>query len=211
MAAGLDRLPGLVAGSPPSGAGGRPARVRSAGVPGRDPDHRHPAVTVARSVAVGLLAAAVLAGCTLDESGSPAEQMTAWLATSVGGAAVGQVEVDARNVDRALSRHEPASAVKTVCALLTTDAETAIGNLPTPDTQTTDDLNTAYEDAAAAGNDCYNGAGGSAAVLRRSAAERTRLVPLLTTALDRMTSIIGRTPSTSTTLAPADNNDPFGG
>ena len=48
-----------------------------------------------------------------------------------------------------------------MCALLTNDAETAIGNLPTPDTQLTDDLNNAYEKAAAAGDDCYQGAGGT--------------------------------------------------
>jgi hypothetical protein len=52
-----------------------------------------------------------------------------------------------------------------VCALLTTDAQTAIGNLPTPDTTLTDDLNNAYEEAAAAGNDCYNGSTGVASLL----------------------------------------------
>ena len=42
------------------------------------------------------------------------------------------VEVDSRNVDLALAHHDPTAAVSTVCALLTNDAATAIGNLPDP-------------------------------------------------------------------------------
>ena len=103
----------------------------------------------------------------------------------------------------------PPSEVKTVCALLTTDAQTAIGNLPSPDTTLTDDLNTAFEDAAAAGNDCYNGASGGK-LLRRSATERTKLVPLLAVAVDRVATITGHTPSTSTTMASDAGDDPFG-
>ena len=134
-----------------------------------------------------------------SESGPPSARVTTWVTGAGGGAAIGTLTVDSGNVDQALAHHEPPAAIKTVCALLTTDAETAIGNLPTPDTRLTDDLNTAYEDAAAAGDDCYNGAGGNASLLRRSAAERVALLPLLTTALDRIESITGHTPSTSTT------------
>jgi hypothetical protein len=161
---------------------------------------------MALMVASGALAAG---GCTLDQTGPPAARVTNWMTVSDGGAAIGQVEVDTRNIDLVLDRHDPSSALKTVCALLTTDAQTAIGNLPTPDTQLTDELNTAYEDAAAAGNDCYNGATGGA-LLRRSNAERAKLVPLLTTAVDRIVALTGHTPSTSTTLASSGDDDPFG-
>jgi hypothetical protein len=160
------------------------------------------------AVAVGSLA---VTGCTLDESGPPAKQVSAWLTTSGGGSAIGQVELDSRNIDLAVSHRAAASALRTVCALLTTDAQTAIGNLPTPDTQLTDDLNNAYEDAASAGNDCYNGSDGNRPLLRRSATERTRLVPMLATAVNRLTSLTGHPPSTSTTLASGDDGDPFGG
>ena len=117
---------------------------------------------------------------------------------------------DSRNIDQALSRHDPAGSVRTVCALLTNDAETAIGNLPTPDTQLTDELNTAYEDAAAAGDDCYNGACGNASLLRRSAAERAKLAPLLTTAIDRIAAITGRTPVHLHHRTGRQPDDPFG-
>ena len=111
----------------------------------------------------------------------------------------------------ALPRHDPAGAVKTACALLTNDAETAIGNLPTPDTQLTDELNSAYEDAAAAGDACYQGASGQSSLLRRSAAERSKLGPLLAVAVDRIETLIGHTPSTSTTEPDGSCPDPFAG
>jgi hypothetical protein len=161
---------------------------------------------MASLIVVGSL---IIAGCTLDPSGPPASQLNGWLTTSGGGAAIGQVEVDSANIGLALDRHDPSSAIKTVCALLTTDAQTAIGNLPTPDTTLTDDLNNAYEDAAAAGNDCYNGSTGVRSLLARSAKERVRIVPMLDTAVARMDAITGHTPSTATTLAPGGSNDPF--
>ena len=159
---------------------------------------------------LAVLWASLVSGCTLDESGPPAAQVSGWLTTSGGGSAVGQVEADSSNIDLAISRHDTASALRTVCALLTTDAQTAIGNLPTPDTQLTDDLNAAYEDAASAGNDCYNGASGNATLLRKSATERAKLVPMLHTAVNRITSLIGHTPSTSTTAPTDSGDDPFG-
>jgi hypothetical protein len=154
--------------------------------------------------------ALLFSACTLDQTGPPATQVSNWMSTSGGGAAIGQVEVDSRNIDFELAHHQPPSAIRTVCALLTTDAQTAIGNLPTPDTDLTDDLNTAYEDAAAAGNDCYNGSSGGP-LLRRSATERAKLGPLLTTAIERIQAVTGHTPSTSTTTPSDQDEDPFGG
>ncbi|MGD0391024.1 MAG: hypothetical protein ABSC41_00120 [Acidimicrobiales bacterium] len=174
----------------------RPVRVKSLALVG---------------AALAVLCASVVSGCTLDETGPPATQVSGWLTTSGGGSAVGQVEADTRNIQLAIVRHDTAKALRTVCALLTTDAQTAIGNLPTPDTQLTNDLNAAYEDAASAGNDCYNGANGNASLLHRSAVERAKVVPMLGIALERIASITGHTPSTSTT-APADSgDDPFSG
>ena len=162
--------------------------------------------------ALVLLGASLLVGCAgPEESGPASARVSAWLSGAGGGAAIGTLKVDSANIDHALAQHQPSAAIKTVCALLTNDAETAIGNLPTPDTRLTDDLNNAYEKAAAAGDDCYQGAGGSASLLHRSAAERVALLPLLTAALDRIESITGHTPSTSTTQPDGSCNDPFGG
>jgi outer membrane murein-binding lipoprotein Lpp len=152
-----------------------------------------------------VLVVGALAGCAgQEQSGKPAAQVSTWVSGAGGGVAIGTLEVDSRNIDLAVSSHDPSAALRTVCALLTNDAQTAIGNLPTPDTQLTNDLNTAYEDAAAAGDDCYRGS------LRRSAAERIKLMPLLATAVDRISAITGHSPSTSTTQPPAGGSDPFG-
>jgi hypothetical protein len=151
------------------------------------------------------LVAATFSGCAgREQSGPPAARVSTWVSGASGGAAIGTLEVDSRNIDLALSHHDPAAAIKTVCALLTNDAETAIGNLPTPDAQLTNDLNAAYEDAAAAGDDCYKGS------LRQSSAERAKLAPLLATAIQRIEAITGHPPSTSTTQPAAGNSDPFG-
>jgi outer membrane murein-binding lipoprotein Lpp len=158
-----------------------------------------------------LVGAVLLAGCAgQEQSGTPAVRVSTWVSGAGGGAAIGTIEVDSRNIDQALAHHNSAAAIKEVCALLTNDAETAIGQLPTPDNQLTDDLNNAYTDGAAAGDDCYKGAGGTASLLKRSAEERQKLVPLIATALDRIVALTGHTPSTSTTQ-PAGSQDPFGG
>ena len=159
-----------------------------------------------------LLGAFLVIGCAgPEESGPASARVSAWLAGVGGGAAIGTLKVDSANIDHALAQHQSSAALKTVCALLTNDAETAIGNLPTPDTRLTNELNNAYEKAAAAGDDCYRGAGGDASLLHRSAVERVAILPLLTTALDRIESITGHAPSTSTTQANGSCNDPFGG
>ena len=169
---------------------------------------RSPSSAVA-AVATLVVGAMALVGCAgPEESGPPAARVSDWVSSAGGGAAIGTVEADSANIANAITHHSPPAAIRTVCALLTTDAETAIGNLPTPDTQLTDDLNNAYEDGAAAGDDCFKGASGSKALMRRSAAERKKLVPLLATATQRLAALTGHTPSTSTTQ-PAPDIDPF--
>ncbi len=164
---------------------------------------------VLTALVIGLVS---LAGCAgQEQSGDASARVSTWVSGAAGGAAIGTLKADTANVDHVLAHHEAPSAIKTVCALLTNDAETAIGNLPTPDGQLTTDLDMAYQKAAAAGDDCYAGAGGSAALLRRSAAERAALLPLLAAAVDRIQAVTGRTPSTSTTAPSGGCSDPFGG
>jgi len=166
----------------------------------------------ARGVGLLVLGALLVTGCAgQEQSGSPAVRITTWVQGAGGGSAIGTVEVDSRNIDQALAHHDAPASIRTVCALLTNDAETAIGNLPTPDTLLTNELNTAFEDGAAAGDDCYAGAGGNARLLGRSASERVRLGPLLLTAVDRITELTGHTPTTATTAPQAGSDDPFSG
>ncbi len=151
-----------------------------------------------------------VAGCAgQEQSGTPAQRVTTWV-DSAGGSGIGSVEVDVRNVDLALAKHNRPDAVREVCALLSNDAQTAIGNLPAPFDQLTDDLNNAYTVATSAGDDCYNGAGGKGRLEARSATERTRTLTLLAVAVHYIESVTGQTPTTATT-APPDNGDPFSG
>jgi len=194
VASGLDGYPRLTARTP-----------RAAGVGLR------PALRPALVAAAVLFGSAGLAGCaSLEHSGTPSAQIDSWI-TGGGGGAIGTLEVDGRNVDLALSQHNAPAAIRTVCALLTNDAQTAIGNLPTPDDQLTNDLNNAYVDASAAGDDCYKGASGNAALLRRSASERRKMAPLLAVAVGRIEAITGHMPSTSTTNPTDAGGDPFAG
>lgn len=162
-------------------------------------------------LSVAVVAAVVLTGCAgQEQSGPPSARVATWVSGGGGGASIGTLQVDTANVGQALARHDPPAAIRTVCALLTADAETALGNLPTPDTVLTGELDTAYGEAVSAGSDCYAGAGGSTGLLDRSARERARLASLLDRAVGRITTVTGRPPSTSTTR-PADTGDPFGG
>lgn len=159
---------------------------------------------------MGATAVLLTACASPQESGAPSSRVTSWLTSSSGGSSIGTLSADSRNVGYALARGNTPAAVRTVCAVLTDDAQTAIGNLPSPDPVLTQALDRAYEDAAAAGSDCYDGAGVSAARMARSARERTALPALLDAAMARIVAVTGHTPSTSTT-APAPGGDPFGG
>jgi len=165
----------------------------------------------AAAVAVAALGVAgTLGGCAgQEQSGTQAQRVATWMG-SVGGSGIGNVEVATRNVDLALSTHNSAAAVREVCSLLSNEAQTSIGNLPAPDDQLTNQLNSAYVVATSAGDDCYNGASGDARLLARSAAERTRALAELSTAVGYVRSVTGHTPTTDTT-APQGGGDPFAG
>ena len=167
----------------------------------------------AAALTLGVLATvSVLGGCAGQEaSGTPAQQISTWMRAGGGGSGIGNVEVDSKNVDLAIAKHNAPAAIRTVCALLSNDAQTGIGNLPTPDDQLTTALDTAYMDATAAGDDCFNGANGDTRLLARSAAERVKLFTLLDAAVQRVTEMTGRTPTTETTVPPTGSGDPFAG
>jgi len=162
-------------------------------------------------VVLALVAGAVaLGGCAgQEQSGTPAQRITTWI-DGGGGSGIGNVEVASRNVDLALSQHNSPAAIREVCALLSNEAQTSIGNLPAPDDSLTNQLNAAYVEATTAAGDCYNGAAGNSRLLARSATERKRASALLATAVQYAESITGRTPTTDTT-APQGGGDPFGG
>jgi len=179
---------------------------------------RHPGVRGRARVRAGCGALVVVCACLLTAcagaglSGTPAQRMTSWLSASDNGASMGAVTDDIRAVDAGLAQHQPAGAIRTLCAVLATDAQAGNTDLPAPDSQVTDDLSDAYNDAYAAGNDCYSGAGGNAALLAKSAVLRRETLAELKVVVERITAISGVVPSTTTTtLPPGSGDDPFAG
>ncbi len=198
MEPGLDRLPVLMRGLMRG-----PERHHA-------PPHRSAASRVVPLLAAVVVVGLLLGGCAgQEQSGTPSHRVLTWM-NAVGGSGIGNVELAARNVDFAISRHNSSAAIREVCALLSNEAQTSIGNLPAPDDELTTQLNNAYMEATAAGNDCYNGTSGNARLMARSAAERMRLASLLATAVQLVESVTGQIPTTETT-APQGSGDPFGG
>lgn len=167
-----------------------------------------------RFLPAAVMAAAVvlLAGCAgQEQSGTPAHRISTWVSGTGAGSAIGTLEIDTRHIDQALARHDPVGVVRTICAVLASDGRTAYGTLPTPDSALTNDLAAAYQDAYLAGSTCYS-AGNNASLLRKSANERAAVVAKLATAIERISSVTGQVPSTTTTtLPPGSTGDPFAG
>ena len=170
-----------------TGYPGLMAAVRPTGrsVPGRPTRRRRPAHVAAAA------ARAVLGACGASAA-APARSSRAARSAGVrlgdraaaGGAAIGNLR---GRQPRTSTWPWPSTTRprghREVCALL--DQRRPDGHRQPADPGQPADhrLNNAYEEAAAAGDDCYDGAAGDAALLGRSAAERTRLVPLLLAAV----------------------------
>jgi len=103
-------------------------------------------------VLVALLAVGTLASCT-GYSGTQAHQVRQWAAQY---SVISNDRLVVADID-AMRRSFKADRLKDLtsnCAGLVDDAGTAYGNLPTPDSTLTNELNTAYEDFANAGSSC---------------------------------------------------------
>ena len=151
---------------------------------------------------VGVLAVGVgafLAYGGLGPTGTPRHQMTVWVQASQFGQTVGTLEGDAARVTTAVAHHEDLGVIHTICGVLLTDAQSANGDLPTPNSQLTDTLSRAYTLDYEAGNDCYAGGTTGTALLEKSATERSRAHTQLARALALVEQVVGRTVPTTTT------------
>ena len=61
-----------------------------------------------------------------EQSGTPAQQVSVWVAGAGAGSSIGTIEVDIKNVDLAFSQHDPSGQIRSVCALLASDAGIAM-------------------------------------------------------------------------------------
>jgi hypothetical protein len=98
------------------------------------------------------LAALVLAGCT-GYSGSLSHEVAQWDNGASLSSNDGQITSDLQDIATGIKERKLV-ATHTACDGLGSDAGTAYGELPTPDTALTNDLNTAYIDFTNAAQDC---------------------------------------------------------
>lgn len=112
-----------------------------------------------------LVVAAALAGCA-GFTGSPAHQVAEWANGASLSANDGYIVADVKDIDEGIASRQ-LTATHTACDGLGTDAGTAYGELPTPDTELTNELNNAYLDFTDAAQKCsdaksFSGTGFSA-------------------------------------------------
>jgi hypothetical protein len=160
------------------------------------------AIIGAGVVVVAIGVGAFLAYGSTAHTGSPAAQVRSWVDGTDLGQSIGTVVGDADRVRVALVEHKGTGVVHTDCGVLLTDAQSANGELPTPDTQLTDLLSSGYALAYDAGNDCYNSGGTNETLAVRATREGIEAEAKLQQAVNLVDQLLGSTLSTTTTTQP---------
>ena len=158
------------------------------------------AIAAAAVVAVAVVAFVAYGG--LSRGGTPSQQLASWARDTGLSQDLGALHHDALDVEKVLADHRGTLALRTVCGVLNVTAEAAHGNLPSPDTRTTQLLARAYTLDYEAGNNCYDAGVTGTRLLRRSARERAQAARLVALALARIHEVTGVTVATTTTTQP---------
>jgi len=159
-------------------------------------------VLVAGVAVVGIGVGAYFAYGHSEVSGSPVAQLRSWVAGTGLGQSIGTVLGDAARVRQALAAHKGAGVVHTDCAVLLTDAQSANGELPSPNASLTRLLSSGYALAYDAGTDCYDSNGTNRALLARARRERIEAEATLSQAVALVDRLLGTTLTTTTTTTP---------
>jgi hypothetical protein len=141
------------------------------------------------------LGAASCAGA--DQVGSPAHRMSVWVGGTGFGEHIGTLVADNARIPK--DAPNGTGAVHAACATLTVDAEMANGELPTPDSEVTDWLSTAYGLEGTAGNDCFSAGSNNQKLLATAERDTAKADALYVRVLARIRSIDGAVVSTTTT------------
>jgi len=166
------------------------------------------AIAAVGVVAVGVVAFVANGG--VSSSGTPGQQLQHWVAATGLGQGIGTLREDGVHVEEVLARHGGTGALRTVCGVLTTDAEAGNSTLPSPNTGITEVLARAYSLDYEAGENCYSAGITGTRLLARSAAERRQAGQLFGQVLARIAVLTGRTVATTTTTVPTTTTGFFG-
>jgi hypothetical protein len=104
--------------------------------------------------------------CSCSSSSDTAQKVDSWVSSTGLSAGIAQIRSDATNVGKVERTMNP-GAIRTDCAALDLDTESANQNLPSPDDQLTTELSDAYSAEIQAAQDCFRGAGKSESLIAR--------------------------------------------
>jgi hypothetical protein len=150
------------------------------------------------TVAVLVLFAVGAAACAgEDQSGSAVHRLSAWVKGTDFGEDIGTLTADNARIPKAVTKGT--GTVHGVCATMLDDAESANGELPSPDVQITDWLSSAYSLEGDAANECYDAGSTNKKLVAKAEKAAAKAQALFSRALIRIESIDGRVPSTTTT------------
>ena len=151
-------------------------------------------------VAAAVLVSVVATGCAgPDETGTVGQRVTSWVQSTGVGSDIGTLEADDRRIRAVVADRVGTAAVRTDCAVLTTDAESANNDLPTPDNAMTQDLSRAYTLDGEAGDNCYAAGASNAALMAKSVGQRNQADALFGAVVARVRRLSGLSVSTTTT------------
>ncbi len=158
-------------------------------------------------VAAGLVVVAIGVGAyyaygQTGHTGSASQQVRSWANGTGLGQSIGNVVGDAARVRAAVDSHRGPGVLHTDCGVLLSDAQSANGELPSPNSQLTDLLSSGYALAYDAGNDCYNSNGTDRTLIDRATRERIEAEAKLQQAVNLVDRLAGFTMSTTTTTQP---------
>lgn len=159
-------------------------------------------IAVAAAVLVAVAVVAFVAYGGTGHTGTPRQQLTAWVSDTGLGQDLGTLYDDGLDIDKVVSRHKGTGAMHTICDVLSLTAESAHSNLPSPNTQITQLLARAYTLEYEAGNNCYAAGATNTQLLAKSAAERAQAQKIIAEVLAQVGTLTGESVATTTTTEP---------
>ena len=132
-----------------------------------------------------------------DQQGSPAHRMSAWVSGTNFGADVATLIADNARVPKDVANGT--GAVHAACSTLLNDAQMAYAELPSPDPDVTQLLDSAYTLEQDAANDCYDAGTTNPTLLAKAEHAGIKAEALYNQALQRIREIDGKAVSTTTT------------
>lgn len=144
------------------------------------------------------LTAMVVAAFVISGGAGSTTTLSGWVAQSHVGQSIGTLEADDAHVHDLLHRGASSGSVRTLCAAMSNDAETANGALPSPDTKVTEMLARAYGLEYDAAQACYRAGTARTRLLARAASERASAKRLFGQVVARIRAATGESVTTTT-------------